>query len=607
MMKKTRLLFTAFALLMSATAAMADNVLYAEFSDEDDDGTKETMTLKYGDSNEYYFTGTRWEDFTDALKKTITMIDVDKSCKYFTGTSLQSLFYDFINVTAINNLKNLNTANVTNMKNLFFYCKALQSLDISSFDTSKVTDMEYMFSYCMKMTTLTLGDNFNTENVTTMKSMFGVCHTLQAIDLSKFNTATVTTMKAMFANCRAVTTLDLSTFNTAKVEDMSSMFSNCLKLTSITFGQNFTTANVTDMGGMFISCELLTSLDLSGFNTAKVTSMLSMFRECYALQTLVLGENFVTSKVTDMRMMFRNCQELASLDLSTFNVSGVTSMKEMFSTCQKLVSLDLSTFNTQSVTDMSSMFYNCSKLKSIIVGDDWNTNSVTSSTSMFYNCQKLVGEDGTAYNASAVSVDKAHTDEGGYLTKKTETLTTTADGEGNYWRTYYNANVGCVADENTTVYTVKVNQNKSAVSLTAVADNVIPADNAVVLKSDKANISMTRVAETSKLENNELRGSQSDVATGDFANEGTVYTLAKGNEGLNFYKFNGNTLKANHAFLLVPGAGVRVIKLGNDETTGVEKTTSREPANDDCYDLQGRRIAQPSKGLYIINGKKVVK
>ena len=606
-MKRPRLLFTAFALLMSATAAMADNVLYAEFSDENNDNTKETMTLKYGVSSEYYFTGTRWEDFTDALKKTITVIDVDESCKNFTGTSLQSLFFDFTKVTAINNLKNLNTANVTNMKNLFYYCEALQSLDISSFDTRKVENMCNMFCHCKAMTTLTLGDNFNTENVTTMEDMFSVCHKLQAIDLSKFNTAKVTTMDAMFDNCQAVTTLDLSTFNTAKVENMSSMFSDCLELTSITFGKNFTTANVTDMGGMFIDCYKLTALDLSGFNTAKVTSMLSMFRECKALNTLVLGENFITSKVTDMRMMFRNCQELASLDLSTFNVSKVTNLKEMFSTCKKLESLDLSTFDTQSVTEMSSMFYYCSKLKSIIVADDWNTNSVTSSASMFYNCQNLVGEDGTAYNAGAVNAGKAHTDEGGYLTKKTETLTTTADGEGNYWRTYYNANVGCVADENTTVYTVKVNQDKSAVSLTAVADNVIPADNAVVLKSDKANISMTRVAETSKLENNELRGSQSDVATGDFANEGTVYTLAKGNEGLNFYKFNGNTLKANHAFLLVPGAGVRVIKLGNDETTGVEETTCREPANNACYDLQGRRIAQPSKGLYIINGKKVVK
>ena len=41
------------------------------------------------------------------------------------------------------------------------------------------------------------------------------------------------------------------------------------------------------------------------------------------------------------------------------------------------------------------------------------------------------------------------------------------------------------------------------------------------------------------------------------------------------------------------------------ETTGIKDVTV-ETANDDMYDLQGRRIVNPDKGVYIKNGKKVV-
>ena len=42
-----------------------------------------------------------------------------------------------------------------------------------------------------------------------------------------------------------------------------------------------------------------------------------------------------------------------------------------------------------------------------------------------------------------------------------------------------------------------------------------------------------------------------------------------------------------------------------DETTGI-KDVIVKTANDDMYDLQGRRIVNPDKGIYIKNGKKVV-
>ncbi|MBQ2073768.1 MAG: hypothetical protein II463_03640, partial [Bacteroidaceae bacterium] len=46
----------------------------------------------------------------------------------------------------------------------------------------------------------------------------------------------------------------------------------------------------------------------------------------------------------------------------------------------------------------------------------------------------------------------------------------------------------------------------------------------------------------------------------------------------------------------------------DDSTTGVtEVNGSGLMVNGPVYDLQGRRVEKPGKGLYIVNGKKVLK
>ena len=48
----------------------------------------------------------------------------------------------------------------------------------------------------------------------------------------------------------------------------------------------------------------------------------------------------------------------------------------------------------------------------------------------------------------------------------------------------------------------------------------------------------------------------------------------------------------------------------HDSTTGISDATRLTDkvqwTKDNVYDLQGRRVAQPAKGLFIVNGKKVV-
>lgn len=43
----------------------------------------------------------------------------------------------------------------------------------------------------------------------------------------------------------------------------------------------------------------------------------------------------------------------------------------------------------------------------------------------------------------------------------------------------------------------------------------------------------------------------------------------------------------------------------NDNATGIRQVADAEGGSP-CYNLQGLQVEKPSKGLYIMNGKKVV-
>ncbi len=80
---------------------------------------------------------------------------------------------------------------------------------------------------------------------------------------------------------------------------------------------------------------------------------------------------------------------------------------------------------------------------------------------------------------------------------------------------------------------------------------------------------------------------------------------------LGFYKVNGNGswCSAGTAYLEIP-TGVTPSRgfftLWDDETTSVDVRGKIEDVRGDYFDLQGRRVANPTKGLYIVNGKKVI-
>lgn len=52
--------------------------------------------------------------------------------------------------------------------------------------------------------------------------------------------------------------------------------------------------------------------------------------------------------------------------------------------------------------------------------------------------------------------------------------------------------------------------------------------------------------------------------------------------------------------------GARVQMVFSSEETGVSEIVNRKSSNSKCYDLQGRRVANPGKGVFVKDGKKVI-
>ena len=298
-----------------------------------------------------------------AFQQQLTQIIIDPGV--IANQNSGGLFSHLYNLKTIQGLENLDTSQVTNMSEMFYYCESLTNLDVSHFNTSQVTNMSEMFELCENLTNLDVS-HFNTSQVTNMSEMFELCVNLTNLDLSNFDTSQVTNMFYMFWSCDSLTNLDVSRFNTSQVTNMSEMFGKCENLSSLDVG-HFNTSQVTNMSGMFEVCKNLINLDVSHFDTSKVTDMGVMFWNCSSLTNLDLS-HFNTSQVIYMSQMFFNCKNLTNLNLNNWNTAQVIDMNSMFSECQSLTSLDLSYFDTSQVGEMVEMFHECQSLNHLVLG-----------------------------------------------------------------------------------------------------------------------------------------------------------------------------------------------------------------------------------------------
>ena len=390
-------------------------------------------------------------DYNYQLIWNIKHVVLDESFETFTPTTLSQFFAGFFGLETITGLEYLNTANVTDMSEMFCRCEKLTSLDVSKFNTAKVKAMSRMFDGCSNLKTIYASDKFITAAVTESQNMFSGCDSLSGdIDWTSDKVTDKTYAKidggyfrdkaydnrpwvkyadgTLTFRCGYKNTLGENeyalnsgeekpawntqgnnitrvvfdaSFANARPTTCYAWFQDFQSLKQIEGIENLNTENVTNMAYMFRDCRKLAELDVTHFNTANVTSMSNMFCNCSNLTSLDVT-HFNTANVKNMSNMFHFCYELTSLDVTNFNTENVTSMENMFGYCVGLTSLDVTNFNTANVTNMGSLFNNCKKLTSLDV-THFNTEKVIVMEGMFSDCADLTLLDIANFNTVNVN------------------------------------------------------------------------------------------------------------------------------------------------------------------------------------------------------------
>ncbi|MCI6144251.1 MAG: hypothetical protein MR679_04595 [Bacteroidales bacterium] len=170
-----------------------------------------------------------------------------------------------------------------------------------------------------------------------------------------------------------------------------------------------------------------------------------------------------------------------------------------------------------------------------------------------------------------------------------------------------------VVPANTTAYTVETtsgtNVTKVALQEAVTAGNAIPANQGVILiGTATGNVTMLpRTTEAiTDIANNGLShtaGAAADV------NDSNSYVLANKSQGWAFYKVSTaatSQLPMNKAYLHLTAAS-ETIRFDFGNATGIDNIDTDNKAESKIYDLSGRAVKTMSKGLYIVDGKKVIK
>ena len=359
----------------------------------------------------------------------------------------------------------------------------------------------------------------------------------------------------LLAGCKSTTIPD----GVTTIDDR--VFWGCSGLTSIEIP-----ASVTNIGfSAFANCTNLASVTFAAGSQLETISEQAFIR-CSGLTSIEIPANVETIG----NMAFQECTNLASVTFASG--SKLTSIGEQaFNACTGLTSIAIPAGVT-SIGDRA--FANCSNLASVTL-----------------NSNPYIGENAFPAGASV-----------------TMNLTANSAG-GAKWMTFYNKVYSFQADANTQVFKAALSDTK--VSLTELTtDKIVNKDNAVLLKSTASPIVMTLTSTNSEnvFTGNALNGVSDPAGKTD---DGYMYVLNyTAANGVGFYKLaTGSKLGVGKAYLSYSGGGAsNFFGLDDDGTTSIDVRSKMEEVRGDglYYDLNGRRVKNPTKGLYIVNGKKVL-
>ena len=435
-------------------------------------------------------------------------------------------------------------------------------------------------------------------------------------ELSYNEAAAVTSIKNVFTNKPEIQTFDELENFTGLTSINLMAFSSCSNLTSIRIPENVTNIALSAFSG----CTKLASVIIPE-NVTKLGS--AVFNQCLSLTSIIIPKN-VQSIGSEP---FAGCSNLVSIVIdegntvydSRGNCNAIikTGSNELIVGCKNTVI-------PNSVTSIASgTFSGCTELASIII-----PGSVTNiSAKAFESCDALTS---VTVNAVMPPTIAATT----FSNAANATLFVPYDSKEDYTAAAYWQDFQKIRSLDTDLIIIGTTGYATYCSENPLDFNEVTGMKAYIasyFKPSAGNLLLTRVTETQASEGlcivgepgeHEVRWSETDMTYSNLLKGVTTATtlsptedgntnfiLANGAHGVGFYPLsNASTLAAGKAYLQLPTAmiyGVKAVGLSFDDVeTDIEELTD-QLTNAIMYNLQGQRVFNPGRGIYIVNGKKV--
>ena len=155
--------------------------------------------------------------------------------------------------------------------------------------------------------------------------------------------------------------------------------------------------------------------------------------------------------------------------------------------------------------------------------------------------------------------------------------------------------------------TLSVEEGENVLTLSAV-EEFIPAHTGVILQADKADYEFEITTADAFLEN-DLKGSVVSFVHNNSGYQPYTLQTSTNSPGVAFKRYNGPSVTGGKVYIELPStqnaAAVRV-RFAGEDVTEIENSEFIIQDSEFIYDLTGRRVETMDKGVYIVNGKKVV-
>ena len=504
----------------------------------------------------------------------------------------------------------------------FYYCSGLTSVTIGNSVTS-IGD--YAFKYCTGLASVTIPNSVKSIRT----GAFDGCSGLTSVTIP--NSVTIIGSVA-FEGCSGLTSVTIP--NSVTIIG-NRTFEGCSGLTSVTIPNS-----VTSIGEYaFYNCSGLTSVTIPN----SVTSIGNyVFDGCSGLALIEVdnGNDKYDSRDNCSAIIKTETNELIVGCKSTVIPNSVTSIgSSAFSGCSGLTSVTI----PNSVTSIGNYaFYYCSGLTSVTI-----PNSVTSiGNYAFRDCSELTDVYCYAEEVPSMGTDvfkdsnveyatlhvpdasigdyKATTPWSGFgeivslpaeeveiLPVEEVELTIGSTGATTFCSEYA---LDFTDAEGVKAYAATgYNTETGVVTLTRV--KTAKAGTGLFVVGDEGTYSITTIDASADNSLNMLVGTTEEVTIPAVDGTYTNYIYGKSDDNTGFFKLTGDkVIPAGKAYLQIPTAWFPAvaeskikIEFEDGTTTGIDDVEEQARPNDGViYDLHGRVVKNPGKGIYIVNGKKVL-